>query len=107
MTLDAAVFSPRPASARPNPPASTDLDPTLSSNSGPRFLAAPALSHEGFTLLHPCAAHLLSFQSSTHSLCVYPEWHQERFSCHSPNHDLPLTPLEATLTRMRGRGVLC
>src|SRR5882724_1142206 len=35
---------------------------------------------EGCALLHRSAAHLASFQSLPHSLCVYPGWHPERSS---------------------------
>ena len=110
MTLDAALFSPRPHPARRSRPTPTDLDP----NSPLRFLGAlsvsaldflptlsslfPALSHEGCALLHQSEAHLLFFQSSPHSLCVYLGCHQERFLLPLVNRNSPLTSLDATLT---------
>jgi len=52
-------------------------------------------------LLQESGAHPLFFQSSAHSFCVYPGWHQQLFFHSSILNSLPrcpASPLEATLT---------
>ena len=52
-------------------------------------------------LLQESGAHPLFFQSSAHSFCVYPGWHQARFSDPSVLDSsvfATATPLDATLT---------
>jgi len=121
MTLDAALFSPRPHPARRSRPTSTDLDP----NSPLRFLSAlsacpersrrvsalaslPALSSlflaticERYILSARCvqersASPLFSITSALYTKT--PGCHQEGFSHPLANLDSPLTSLDATLT---------
>jgi hypothetical protein len=107
MTLDAALFSPRLEFARRSLPSPADSDPSAPHNSSLCFLGAlsvsaldllPALSSLTRALLHQSEAHLLFFQSSPHSLCVYLGCHQERFLLPLVNRNSPLTSLDATLT---------
>jgi hypothetical protein len=67
------------------------------------FLAQPSSSSSLLVaLLRLSESHLLFFQSPSHSLCVYPGWHPERFPVfRSPlaTRHSPLTSLESALTR--------
>ena len=80
MVADASFFPQRPNFARSSP----QILHTLAS----LFCA----------LLHGSETHLLFFQSSPHSLRVYPGWHQERFPFPPPTHQSPLSPAESALT---------
>src|ERR1700676_294960 len=62
----------------------------------PRHSPLAFFSSLFWALLHQSEAHLVSFQSLPHSLCVYPGWHPERFL--NPSTFSPLTPVESALT---------